>query len=177
VPPPVIVVTQTRVSTGLHNCFGAGTPVHTRSGLRAIEDLKIGDQVLTQDTTSGALGFEPILTVLHNPPAAVLRVQLNNGESIVATDIHRFWLAGRGWRLTRELKPGDNLRVLGGTVKVMCLTREPRQFVYNLEVARQADFFVGRQGFLVHDATLVPPVDRPFDRQLAAVRAGADFPR
>jgi len=164
-PPPVIVVTQTRVAASGHNCFAAGTPVHTRAGLRAIEDLKIGDQVLTQDTTSGALGFEPILAVLHNPPATVLRVELDSGDSIVATEIHRFWQAGQGWKMTRDLKPGDRLRVLGGTVKVAAVTREPRQLVYNLEVARQRDFFVGRQGALVHDATLVPPVDHPFDRQ------------
>ncbi len=164
-PPPVIVVTQTRVITSGHVCFGAGTPVHTRAGLRAIEDLKIGDQVLTQDTTSGALGFEPILAVLHNPPSTVLRVELDSGDTIVATEIHRFWQAGLGWTMTRDLKPGDRLRVLGGTVKVVAVSREPRQLVYNLEVARQRDFFVGRQGALVHDATLVPPVDHPFDRQ------------
>ena len=172
-PPPVIVVTQTRVSASGHNCFGAGTPVHTRSGLRAIEDLKIGDQVLTQDATSGALGFEPILAVLHNPPSSVLRVELDGGDSIIATEIHRFWQAGQGWKMTRELTPGDRLRVLGGTVKVMALSREPRQLVYNLEVARKADFFVGRQGALVHDATLVPPVDHPFDNQSYVVGQAA----
>ncbi|HMF38784.1 MAG TPA: polymorphic toxin-type HINT domain-containing protein [Isosphaeraceae bacterium] len=176
-PPPVIVVTQTQVSTSHHACFGAGTPVHTRSGLRAIEDLKIGDQVLTQDTTSGALGFEPIVTVFHNPPATVLRVELDSGDSIVATEIHRFWKAGTGWRMSRELKPGDRLRVLGGTVKVVAVSLEPRQLVYNLEVARQGDFFVGRRGALVHDATLVSPVDHPFDSQSSSVGVGAGFSR
>ena len=129
--------------------------------------------MLTQDTTSGALGFEPILAVLHNPPAAVLRVELDNGESIVATEIHRFWQAGHGWKMTRELKPGDRLRVLGGTVKVVAVSREPKQLVYNLEVARKADFFVGRQGALVHDATLVPPVEHPFDSQASSVVSSA----
>ena len=163
-PPPVIIVTQTQAMS--HSaCFAAGTQVHTRSGLRAIESLQIGDQVLTQDTTSGSLGFEPILAVQHNPPAAVLRVELDNGESIVATDIHRFWKAGTGWMMTRELKRKDRLRVLGGTVTVMSVSREPRQLVHNLEVARKANFFVGRQGALVHDATLVPPVEHPFDSQ------------
>ncbi len=171
-PPPVIVVTQNQVYSH-HACFAAGTPVHTRTGLRSIELLKIGDQVLTQDTTSGSLGFEPILVVQHNPPAAVLRVELDNGESIVATDIHRFWKAGIGWKMTRELKPGDELRVLGGTVKVTTVSREPSRLVFNLEVARKADFFVGRRGTLVHDASLVPPVDQPFDHHALAV---ADSP-
>ena len=107
----------------------------------------------------------------------MLRVELDSGDSIVATEIHRFWKAGTGWRMTRELKPGDRLRVLGGTVKVVAVSREPRQLVYNLEVARQGDFFVGRRGALVHDATLVPPVDHPFDSQSSSVGVGAGFSR
>ena len=161
-PPPPVVMSRTLVPSG-HFCFAAGTPVHTRSGLRAIEDLKVGDQVLTQDVTSGALGFEPIVRVLHNPPSKVLRVELDSGDSIVATDIHRFWIAGQGWRMTRNLKPGDRLRMVGGTAQVAAVSVEPRQRVFNLEVARQSDFFVGRQGILVHDASLVPPIEHPFD--------------
>ncbi len=124
--------------------------------------------MLTQDTTSGALGFEPILAVLHNPPSTVLRVELDSGDSIVATEIHRFWQAGQGWRMTRDLKPGDCLRVLGGVVKVVAVSREPRQLVYNLEVVRQRRLLCRPPGALVHDATLVPPVDHPFDRQPGA---------
>ena len=78
----------------------------------------------------------------------MLRVELDNGESIVATEIHRFWIAGAGWKMTRELRPGDRLRVVGGTVQVRAVSREPKQLVHNLEVARKSDFFVGRQGAL-----------------------------
>jgi Pretoxin HINT domain len=166
-PPPPVIVSQTQVPSG-HSCFAAGTPVHTRSGLRAIEDLRVGDQVLTQDVSSGALGFEPILAVLHNPPSSVLRVELESGESIVATEIHRFWLAGRGWKMARDLKPGDRLRLIGSAARIMAVSAEPRQRVHNLEVARKSDFFVGLQGILVHDASLVPPVEHPFDSPLPA---------
>ena len=127
-PPPVVLVTQTSVVVASHHfCFAAGTSVHTRTGMRAIEDLKIGDQVLAQDTSSGELGFEPVVTVLHNPPSTVLRLELDNGDSIVATEIHRFWLAGQGWKMTRDLKRGDHLRVLGGTAQVRAISVEPRQ--------------------------------------------------
>ena len=166
-PPPKVIVTQSLVPVRPHSCFGEGTPVLTRAGLRPIEGIKVGDQVLTQDTTSGALGFQPVLAALHNPPSTVLRLTFANGERIVATDIHRFWQAGHGWKMTRELKPGDRLRATGGTTEIVAVTREPTQLVYNLEVARNRDFFVGRSGVLVHDATLVAPEARAFDRVTA----------
>jgi len=45
--------------------------------------------------------------------------------------------------------------------------------VFNLEVAGNRDYFVGRQGTLVHDYSFVQPVREPFDREpdLAAVVA------
>ena len=138
-PPPRVVVTQSLVSSS-HSCFAAGTPVVTRSGTRPIEQLKTGDQVLTQDTNTGSLGFEPVLTVLHNPPSTVLRLTLEDGESNVSTDIHRFWQAGRGWRMTRELKPGDRLRMTGGTAEVVAVTREPTRKVFNLEAGQELRF-------------------------------------
>jgi hypothetical protein len=137
--------------------------VLSRSGLRPIETLEVGDQVLTQNTATGAIGFEPILTVFHNPPSRVLRIDLKGADRIIATDIHRFWLAGKGWTMARELKPGDRLRRMAGVAEIIAIGTAPSQAVYNLEVAHNRDFFVGRQGALVHDNTLVAPVDPAFD--------------
>jgi hypothetical protein len=166
-PPPKVIVTQTLVTVRPHSCFAAGTPVLTRSGLRPIDEIKVGDQVLTQDTNTGAIDFQPVLAALHNPPSTVLRLTLESGEQIVATDIHRFWRVGEGWKMTRELRPGDRLRATGGTTEIVAVTRQPTQRVYNLEVARNRDFFVGRGGVLVHDATLAAPGGQAFDRVAA----------
>ena len=47
-------------------CFAAGTPVHTIDGPRAIDQLQVGDRVLSQDTTTGALSFQPVVAIHHN---------------------------------------------------------------------------------------------------------------
>ena len=39
------------------------------------------------------------------------------------------------------------------------------QPVFNLDVASDRDFFVGKTGILVHDFSFVHPVLAPFDRQ------------
>jgi Pretoxin HINT domain len=150
------------ISYGRMSCFGAGTPVRTIDGVRSIESLQVGDLVLTQSTSSGALGYKPILVVHHNPPSPTFRIQLK-GESIISSHFHRFWIAGRGWVMARELKVGEPVRTLGGVVPVEAVEADKVQPVFNLDVADDADFFAGQLGALVHDNTLPDPRLAPFD--------------
>ena len=99
----------------------------------------------------------------RNRPSATLRIALD-GETIVATGIHRFWKAGKGWIMARDLKPGDVIRAIGGAARVKSIETDATQPVYNLDVAENRDFFVGTKGFLVHDFSFVQPVLAPFDR-------------
>jgi len=150
------------VGTVQHSCFAADTPVRTMTGLRPIQTVKRGDLVLTEDATTGRLGFEPVVAVYHNAPSATLNLDLTGG-TVVATGIHRFWKAGEGWVMARDLKPGDVVRTLGGTARVNSVGDAAVQPVFNLEVARGQSFFAGPAGALVHDNSLVEPVAAPFD--------------
>lgn len=145
-------------------CFGAGTLVRTIDGPRAIESIQVGDRVLSQDASTGALGFQPVLAIHHTKSAATVRVALD-GETLVATGIHRFWKAGQGWIMARDLKHGDRVRGLGAVSVVKSVEASPSQPVFNLDVADNHDFFVGKQGLLVHDSDFVRPVADPFDRE------------
>jgi tetratricopeptide (TPR) repeat protein len=157
-----IVATQDVFS---HSCFAANTLVQTIDGSHPIESIRIGDRVLSQGTSNGQLRFQPVIAIHHNPPVPTLRIVVG-AESIVATGIHRFWVAGKGWTMARELKPGNRLRIVGGTVQIDAIDGDKTQAVYNLEVAENRDFFVGKSGLLVHDFSFVQPVSEPFDRQL-----------
>lgn len=144
------------------SCFAAGTPVHTRDGLKAIETIQIGEQVLTFDVQSGALVYEPVIAVWHNRPDQTYRVSAGD-ETILSTGIHRFWKAGQGWVMARDLKPGDLIRARTGLSEVQSVATDSIRPVYNLEVARTRSFLVGKLGLLVHDYSLIETVDRPFD--------------
>jgi hypothetical protein len=149
------------------SCFGAGTLVRTKLGSRPIETLEVGDQVLAQEPGSGALSFQPVVAIFHNRPTPGLRITLGR-ESIVATAIHRFWRAGQGWAMARELKPGDVLRTCEGLARVDSIEPVSAQPVFNLEVAQCSSFFVGKAGVLVHDNSLVEPPRNPFDALAAS---------
>ena len=145
------------------SCFGAGTLVQTMSGPRAIETLKVGDMVLTQSTTTGGLGYQPILVTHHNPPSGTFRIKVG-GDEVVASAFHRFWVARRGWVMARDLKAGDPVRTLGGVLPVESVEAGKVELVYNLDVAEDADFFAGSVAALVHDNTLPDPRLAPFDK-------------
>jgi hypothetical protein len=144
-------------------CFGAGTLVHTIDGTRPIESIRVGDRVLSQKASTGVLTFQPVLAIHHTEAAPTLRVTLD-GESIAATGIHRFWQAGIGWTMARDLKPGDRIRAIGGVVQVRSVRADSTQPVFNLDVGENRDFLVGGRGLLVHDSNIVEPVVEPFDR-------------
>jgi hypothetical protein len=146
------------------SCFAAGTPVWTQDGLRPIEALEVGDLVLSQDTATGVQSYQPVLVVHRNPPSATLKVAFEGGDAVTASTYHRFWRAGRGWAMARELEAGDVLRTQSGLAVVSGIVEEKVQPVYNLDVAASHSFFVGVNGALVHDNSLPDTRAGAFDR-------------
>ncbi len=159
------VFTEVVAPVALHAaCFAAGTLVQTVTGPRKIESIAVGDRVLSQQTSTGGLSFQPVLATHINGPADTARITID-GETIVATGIHRFWKAASGWTMARDLKPGDRLRMISGIASIQSIEPGTNQMVYNLDVAENRDFLVGNAGLLVHDFSFVQPVIEPFDRQ------------
>jgi DNA polymerase III gamma/tau subunit len=97
----------------LDECFPAGTKIATSSGMKAIEDMRVGDSLLS-------LYGEDRVTQLHKitiPISRLVRVSLANGASIVCSDWHLF-LTPEGWVSAGELRNTDCvlLRSCGNTI-------------------------------------------------------------
>jgi hypothetical protein len=144
------------------SCFAGGTPVRTLRGDRPIERVEPGDQVLTQDTTTGRLDYRPVVEVFHNPPNFTYAINVGK-ETLHPTGIHRFWKAGHGWVMARDVKPGDRLRTVGGTVEVVSVEKEEQRPVFNLLLSGGDNYCVGTLGVVAHDNGFVEPVAQPFD--------------
>lgn len=157
----------------LSTCFVAGTAVRAIDGPRAIETLRVGDQVLSQAETTGALAFQPVLGVHHNEPGGTLRVALDDGTTVVSSVYHRFWRAGSGWAMARELKAGDRIRTLGGQSRITSIAMGTSEPLYNLDVAENRTFFAGKSSVLVHDNSVPDSRLRPFDAEPSLTASGA----
>ncbi len=76
---------------------------------------------------------------------------LDNGELLIPSIYHRFWMAGQGWAMAQDLKPGDVLRTLGGIATIAAATAGAEVPVFNLTVASDHTYFVGAHDVLVHE--------------------------
>jgi hypothetical protein len=140
-----------------HSCFAPGTRVWTLTGRQAIETIKVGDRVLAQDVESGELAYKPVLGITLRTPGPRMKLRVGS-ENIIATPSHPFWVAGQGWRMTKQLETGSRLHTLSGAAPVETIEKLPIDpgyagMAYNLIVADFDSYFVGDRGILVHDNT------------------------
>jgi hypothetical protein len=84
----------------------------------------------------------------------LVRVALENGAEIRATDVHPVWSVDREeWVPAGELEPGERVDAIGGPVAVREFQRlESPLDVYNIEVHGEHVFRVTADGVLVHNA-------------------------
>jgi hypothetical protein len=138
------------------SCFPQGTPIWTQAGLAAIEKVRPGDLVLSQDVESGELTYKPVLKTTLRPPCGILRLQIGD-EMISVTRGHPFWVTGSGWRMAKLLKEGQLLHGLQGSLPIRRIEATGEAEAYNLVVGGLNTYFVGTTGVLVHDNTYRRP--------------------
>jgi hypothetical protein len=147
-------------------CFARGTKVWTSSGQTPIENVQIGDRVLSQSPLSGELTFKPVLdTTLGRQPFFAIDAA---GERLVATGGHMFWVSGTGWRLARELKVGDRLHTVSGWSEIQSIEPVDAGETHNLVVAEFDTYFVGNSRVLTHDITIPQMVTGAVPGELAS---------
>lgn len=134
------------------SCFAKGTAVLTKTGRVPIESIEAGEFVLSQDVNTGELTYKPVITTTHWPGRKMLTLSLER-EKITATPGHAFWVAGSGWRMSKELGDDARLHGVNSCSRVQSVAPATDADAYNLVVADFNTYFVGQAGILVHDVT------------------------
>ncbi|MFD0277498.1 polymorphic toxin-type HINT domain-containing protein [Kitasatospora sp. NPDC127111] len=144
------------------NSFPAGTPVLMADrSARPIEDLKVGDEVIATDPTTGVTTPRRVTATIYTPDDrdfTRLTVATADGrrESLTTTDHHPFWAESRGaWVDAGGLTTTDTLRTSDG--RAVPITdvdhRQGLQAAYNLTVEATHTYYViaGTTSVLVHN--------------------------
>ncbi len=147
-------------------CFPGDTMVDTPKGERAIDTLKVGDQVLAENPTTGKVEAEPIQAVIDDGIKPLMTVAMSDGSSLKVTTNHPFYVdasavrAQAGWVQAGDLRLGDRVRTADGHDITIAGLRYHVGYahVYTLTVIHDHDFFVGAARVLAHNASCNIPV-------------------
>ena len=133
----------------------------TSDGLRPIEEIEIGDLVMSRSDVTGEEQLREVVQTFVTPDQEVLEIELEawdgQTETIGVTSEHPFWVVGLGWVKAGELVPGLHLFTeRGGWLRVRTVRGPPQEAatVYNFEVAEDHTYFVGTSRVWVHNQCL-----------------------
>jgi intein/homing endonuclease len=138
-------------------CFVSGTKVHTKEGLKNIEDIQVGELVVSKDENTGNVSFKPVVQLFRNEGKQVYFVNVINSngqrEQIGATAEHPFWVEGIGWVKTENLRKNDSLITSDSKQAIVISIKLDAKLhtTYNFEVADYHTYFVGEGGVWVHN--------------------------
>ena len=148
---PLTLTKSTYVGATQQSCLVAGTQIQTDTGLQAVESLKVGDMVLSQDVESGELALKPVVRTTVRAPETIYNIKTEAGE-IRATGGHRWWIAGKGWVMSVKLEPDMLLHNAKGTTKILAIEEEAEPLpTHNLVVDEFHTYFVGSDRVLSFD--------------------------
>jgi RHS repeat-associated protein len=155
----IVKKTEGTVTTA-GNCFIAGTEILTTEGIKNIEDIQVGDWVISDDpNTVGEIEAKQVLDTFVRKTTALVDIYID-GEVISTTGEHPFWTPDKGWVEAKDLKVGSLLQTEDGRViDVDGIEKREGEFeVFNFKVEGFHTYFVSDLGILVHNANCPPPI-------------------
>jgi hypothetical protein len=129
-----------------NGCFVAGTAVLTINGTVAIENIEVGDLVLSYNEETGETEYKEVVQLFRYEKYELIHVKLKDGQEIQATTEHPFYVVNEGWFAAKDLRAGDRLLLSNGKyVVVEWIQHEILEnliTVYNFEVANNHNYYV-----------------------------------
>ena len=126
----------------------------TEAGLKTIEENEGGDKVLAYDEETGDNDCKPVVKLFRNETKEWYHI-FADGEEIVCTGGHPFYVVGKGFIEARKLKVSEKLLLSSGKEviieKVEVETLTEAETTYNFEVADFHTYYVSDSKVLVHN--------------------------
>ena len=150
------VAVLTNGMTSTISCFVAGTLVMTAVGLVAIENIKVGDMVVSADPDTIEIHNKPVVDVFTREVDRLVHLTVNN-EEIVTTFDHPFYVKGKGFINATNLWIGAELVNKDGCIIVVEnifkeYLKDRTAKVHNFKVEDFHTYFVGNIFIWVHNA-------------------------
>ncbi len=140
-------------------CFTADTKIKTKDGSKNISDIKVGDEVYSENPETGETGYQKVKEVFVTKTNTILTIKTQN-ETIETTKPHPFYVIGKGFVVAKDLQVGDHLKMANGEeafIESLTLKhyKDPVT-VYNFEVENWHTYHVSASEVLVHNVAAGP---------------------
>ena len=136
-------------------CFVEGTLILTATGLKRIEDIKVGDRVLSADTETMISEYKTVLDTFVRTTNDLIHIFIGDEELITTID-HPFWVKGKGFVPAMSLVIGSGLINDNGDIayveNILRETNNNGVEVFNFKVENYHTYYVGENNILVHNA-------------------------
>ena len=135
-------------------CFKEGTIVKTEEGDKKIEDIKVGDKVLSKNPETGEIAYKKVTKLYRNETHVWVTIHLGKKIEITTTLLHAFFVSGVGLRNAFTLKQGSQLIDKDGNkrtvtwvdIKRTKFKETHKETTYNIEVEDFHTYFVSSIG-------------------------------
>jgi hypothetical protein len=136
---------------------------HSFRHAKPIEDIRVDDLVWAWDPHRRLSRKQRVKRLFEQHKRAVVQVAWRvrgQVETVIATPEHPFWVEGAGWVPAKDLQFGDVLKGIStiGSCAVVdfvaCFSENCQ--VFNFEVESLHNYFIGREGVLVHNRSEMP---------------------
>ena len=135
-------------------CFIAGTLIETDNGSVPIEEITAGMLVYAHNPDIGETELKEVVQTFVRETNELVHIKVN-GEEIITTPTHPFWVPQKGWTDAIQLRAGDRLQLLNGEYVIIEQVQhellESPVTVYNFEVEDFHTYYVGDTSVLVHN--------------------------
>jgi RHS repeat-associated protein len=134
-------------------CFEAGTEILTAEGNKNIEDIQVGDWVLSENPVTGEVEYKQVTETFVRRTEQLVDLYVD-GQKISTTGEHPFWTPDKGWVEAKDLVVGSLVVTEDGrVVDIDGMEHKTGSFtVYNFSVEGFHSYFVSDLGILVHNA-------------------------
>lgn len=132
---------QIVIMSGGAGCFVGETNVKTAKGLKPIQDINIGDSVLSYNEKTKEKKYQKVTKTFEYENIELLRLTFDNGETIECTPDHKF-LINDEWVKARE--------IVEDSVKKEYITKKEK--VYDIEVENNHNYCLTDSEIIVHNS-------------------------
>lgn len=146
---------QTTTAWGLATvCFVKGTPITMEDGsIKKIEDVKLGENILSFDESKQQLTVAPVTQTFHHPTqmSELYEFYLENGTTLKSNGIHPLYIQEMGdylkaeeiYKLWLKGQSATMLGQLGEPVRILAIVTTTEEVkLYNLHVRSRYDSLV-----------------------------------